>query len=93
MLTVLQIELFKIFKRPRTYIAFVAITAIVVLIQLAFYADGESYVQFMLQAINESFDVEGKILNGYLICLYYSSNTAHSCAITDRFDCRRYDCR
>jgi ABC-2 type transport system permease protein len=68
MWTILQIELFKIFKRPRTYIAFVAITAIVVLIQLAFYADGESYVQFMLQAINESFDVEGKILNGYLIC-------------------------
>jgi len=68
MWTVLQIELFKIFKRPRTYIAFVAIAAIVLLIQLAFYVDGESYVQFMLQTINESFTVEGKILNGYLIC-------------------------
>lgn len=68
MWTVLQIELFKIFKRPRTYIAFVAITAIVILIQMAFYADGESYVQFMMQSINESFDIEGKILNGYLIC-------------------------
>lgn len=68
MWTVLQIELFKVFKRPRTYIAFFAIAAIVVLIQLAFYADGESYVQFMLQTLNESFSVEGKILNGYLIC-------------------------
>ena len=68
MWTVLQIELFKIFKRPRTYIAFIAIAAIVILIQLAFYVDGESYVQFMLQAISESFTVEGKILNGYLIC-------------------------
>jgi len=68
MWTVLQIELFKIFKRPRTYIAFVAIAAIVILIQLAFYVDGESYVQFMLQTISESFTVEGKILNGYLIC-------------------------
>src|SRR5829696_4943801 len=68
MWTVLQIELFKIFKRPRTYIAFVAIAAIVVLIQLAFYVDGESYIQFMLQTISESFNVEGKILNGYLIC-------------------------
>lgn len=68
MWTVLQIELFKIFKRPRTYIAFVAITAIVILMQMAFYADGESYVQFMMQSINESFDIEGKILNGYLIC-------------------------
>jgi ABC-2 type transport system permease protein len=68
MWTVLRIELFKIFKRPRTYIAFVAIAAIVILIQLAFYVDGESYVQFMLQTISESFNVEGKILNGYLIC-------------------------
>ena len=68
MWTVLQIELFKIFKRPRTYIAFLAIAAIVFLIQLAFYVDGESYVEFMLQTINESFNVEGKILNGYLIC-------------------------
>lgn len=68
MWTVFNIELFKIFKRPRTYIAFVAIAAIVILIQLAFYVDGESYVQFMLQTISESFSVEGKILNGYLIC-------------------------
>jgi ABC-2 type transport system permease protein len=68
MWTVLQIELFKIFKRPRTYIGFIAIAAIVILIQLAFYVDGENYVQFMLQAISESFTIEGKILNGFLIC-------------------------
>jgi ABC-2 type transport system permease protein len=68
MWTLLQIELFKIFKRPRTYISFAAIAAIVVLIQLAFYADGDTYVQFMLQSLNSTFDVDGKILNGYLIC-------------------------
>ncbi|RYG06406.1 MAG: hypothetical protein EOO02_00715 [Chitinophagaceae bacterium] len=68
MWTLLQIELFKIFKRPRTYISFGAIAAIVLLIQLAFYADGETYVQFMLQNLNGTFEVDGKILNGYLIC-------------------------
>ena len=68
MWTLLQIELFKIFKRPRTYIAFGAIAAIVVLIQLAFYADGKTYVQFMLQGLNNTFDIDGQILNGYLIC-------------------------
>src|SRR5688500_3028391 len=52
MWTLLRIELFKIFKRPRTYIAFAAIAAIVLLIQLAFYVDGETYIQFMLQNIN-----------------------------------------
>lgn len=68
MWTLLQIELFKIFKRPRTYIAFVAISVIVLLIQLAFYVDGETYVQFMLQNIKDMFEIKGRILNGYLIC-------------------------
>jgi ABC-2 type transport system permease protein len=69
MWTLLQIELFKIFKRPRTYIAFVAIAAIVTLIQLALYLDGKTYVGFMLQSI-ERFNVEGKILNGYFVCYF-----------------------
>jgi ABC-2 type transport system permease protein len=68
MWTLLRIELFKVFRRPRTYISFVAIAAIIFLIQLAFYSDGEAYVQFMLQSLNDSFSVDGKILNGYLIC-------------------------
>lgn len=68
MWTLFRIELYKIFQRPRTYISFAAIAAIVLLIQLAFYADGDAYVSFMLQTINDSFAVEGKILNGYLIC-------------------------
>jgi len=62
-----QIELFKIFRKPRTYIAFAAIAAIVGLIQLAFYVDGETYIKFGMQALSESFNVEGKILNGYLV--------------------------
>jgi ABC-2 type transport system permease protein len=69
MWTLLQIELFKIFKRPRTYIAFIAIAAIVVLIQLAMYLDGKTYVGFMLQSI-ERFNVEGKMLNGYFVCYF-----------------------
>lgn len=62
-----RIELFKIFKKPRTYIAFAAIALIIVLIQVAMYADGESYMQFMLQNINAAFDVEGKKMNGVFI--------------------------
>jgi ABC-2 type transport system permease protein len=62
-----QIELFKIFRKPRTYIAFAAIAAIVGLIQLGFYVDGETYIKFGMQALSDSFNVEGKILNGYLL--------------------------
>ena len=67
MWTLLQIELFKIFKRPRTYIAFVAIAAIVSLIQFALYLDGDTYMDFLMQSLG-SFEVNGPIMNGYFVC-------------------------
>ncbi|GAA4738922.1 ABC transporter permease [Flavisolibacter ginsenosidimutans] len=67
MWTLTRLELFKIFKKPRTYIAFAAIALIIGLIQLAMKADGESYMEFMLQNINTAFDIEGKKLNGYFV--------------------------
>jgi ABC-2 type transport system permease protein len=68
MWTLLQIEVFKIFKRPRTYISFVAITIIITLIQLAFFADGGAYMDFALQALKDRFEINGQLLNGYFIC-------------------------
>lgn len=67
MWTLTRIELYKIFKKPRTYIAFAAIGLIILLIQLAMYSDGESYLEFMLQNLNTAFDIEGKKLNGYFV--------------------------
>ncbi|HNR15755.1 MAG TPA: ABC transporter permease subunit [Chitinophagaceae bacterium] len=68
----LKIELFKIFKRPRTYIAFVAIAAIVFLIQVALKFDGKSYVDLLMSNLSGSFEFsdefKNKLLNGYLIC-------------------------
>ena len=64
----LRIELWKIFRKPRTYISFLAIAAMVWLIQLGLYADGESYIRFGMQSLTSSFDLSGKILNGYLVC-------------------------
>jgi ABC-2 type transport system permease protein len=68
MWTLIQIELFKIFRRPRTYIAFAAITGLIGVIQLGLKIDGEAYVSFMMRDINSSISVEGKILNGYQVC-------------------------
>jgi ABC-2 type transport system permease protein len=59
----MRIELYKIFKRPRTYISFVGLAALTLLLQLAFYADGEAYVKFGMAAIN-GFEFDGIILNG-----------------------------
>jgi ABC-2 type transport system permease protein len=68
----LKLELYKIFKRPRTYIAFGAIAAIVLLIQVALKFDGKSYIDLLMNNIKDSFDFSEefkmKLLNGYLIC-------------------------
>ena len=68
MWTLIQIELFKIFRRPRTYIAFAAITGLIGIIQFGLMLDGNSYVDFMMRDITSSITVEGKILNGYQVC-------------------------
>ncbi|HMH31765.1 MAG TPA: ABC transporter permease subunit [Puia sp.] len=60
--------MFKIFKRPRTYISFAAIAAMILIIQLGLKFDGESYLQLMMSGISDSFYIPfGMILNGYLV--------------------------
>jgi ABC-2 type transport system permease protein len=72
MWNLLKIELFKIFKRPRTYIAFGAIAAIILLIQIALKYDGKSYVDLLLNNLECSFELSDefkvKLMNGYLVC-------------------------
>lgn len=68
MRTLINIELYKIFKRPRTYIAFAAITALIVMIQFGLKVDGKTYVDFMLNDLGSTLQIEGNILNGYLVC-------------------------
>jgi ABC-2 type transport system permease protein len=63
----IKIELFKIFKKPRTYIAFAAIAAIIFLVQLAFYIDGDTYLSFIMRSVESSFIIEGNKMNGYLV--------------------------
>lgn len=68
----LKIELFKIFRRPRTYIAFAAVAAIVFLFQVALMFDGKSYVDLMLSNVKNFFDFsdefKNRLLNGYFVC-------------------------
>jgi ABC-2 type transport system permease protein len=60
--------LYKIFKRPRTYIAFGAVAALIGIIQFGLKLDGKSYLDFMLNDLSSSLEIDGKILNGYLVC-------------------------
>ncbi len=63
----LRFELKKIFRRPRTYIAFAIVTALAGIIQLALLVDGQAFVDFALQGLEEQFTFSGKVLNGYLV--------------------------
>ena len=70
MIQLLKIEIFKIFKRPRTYIAFAVIALIIILIQLALKFGGKEYVGLMMSGMGDSFEEipTETILNGYLVC-------------------------
>jgi ABC-2 type transport system permease protein len=63
----LRIELYKIFRKPRTYISFATITAITILVQVALLANGKEFSDFLLQGVNSQFDLQGNILNGYFV--------------------------
>ncbi len=68
MYSLVHVELYKIFKRPRTYIAFGAVAALIGIIQFGLKLDGKSYLDFMLNDLSSSLEIDGKILNGYLVC-------------------------
>jgi ABC-2 type transport system permease protein len=63
-----QIELYKIFRRPRTYLAFGAITALIVIIQIGLKSDGKEYFAFVLADLSNTFQIEGNPVNGYFVC-------------------------
>jgi ABC-2 type transport system permease protein len=65
----LQIELFKVFRKSRTYISFGAIAAMIIIIQAALKYDGQSYIELILGSLKDSLVIPyEKILNGYFVC-------------------------
>lgn len=70
MIPLLRIELYKIFKRQRTYISFGILSAIAFVIQLAMVSGGKEFIDFALQGLSEQFDIQGKIINGYLVAYF-----------------------
>jgi ABC-2 type transport system permease protein len=65
----LQIELYKIFRRPRTFIAFAVITVIILLVQIAMKFGGGEYVGLVMSGLNSTFDAPPEqVLNGYFVC-------------------------
>ncbi|MBS1510102.1 MAG: ABC transporter permease subunit [Bacteroidetes bacterium] len=64
-----QIEVYKIFRKPRTYLAFAIITGFIFLIQLGLLVNGKEFLGFMLGTVNDMMEFNAKdILNGYWVC-------------------------
>jgi ABC-2 type transport system permease protein len=68
MYNLFKLELYKIFKRPRTYLSFAAITALIVIIQIGLKKDGKEYISFVLADLGNSFEINGNLCNGYFVC-------------------------
>lgn len=67
MIKLVRIELYKIFKKWRTYIGFLAIAVLIPVIQIAMLIEGEKSLNFMTRNLQQSFIFVGNLLNGYLI--------------------------
>lgn len=66
----LQIELFKVFRRPRTFIAFGAIAVIVLLVQLALKVNGRDFIQLYTDSQSDTFEIPyDRMANGYFVCV------------------------
>ena len=68
MYSLFKIELYKIFKRPRTYISFIAITALIAIIQIGLKVDGREYINFVLGDLSNTLQINGTLCNGYFVC-------------------------
>ncbi|HEX2867095.1 MAG TPA: ABC transporter permease [Ignavibacteriales bacterium] len=67
MLTLISIELYKIFKKWRAYIGFIAIAVLASIINLAIYLTGDNGPNFALRSLGDQFVFAGNLLNGYSI--------------------------
>lgn len=65
---ILKNELIKTIRRPRSFIGFGVVAFVCFLLQAAFYSDGKEIISFVTGQLENSFSIEGHVLNGNLIC-------------------------
>ena len=63
----IRVETAKIFRKWRTYIGFIAIFVLALIVQTALYFEGENYLNMATRGIQNSFIFTGNLLNGYLV--------------------------
>lgn len=67
MMTLVSIELYKIFRKWRTYIGFIAIFIMTGIVQLAMYLTQDRFVEATTRGLSNEFVIQGNFFNGYVI--------------------------
>ncbi len=67
MYNLISIELYKIFKKWRTYIGFIVIAVLIPVIQIAMLMEGQRSINFMMRNLQQSFLFVGNLLNSYFV--------------------------
>ena len=67
MLSLVKIELYKIFKQKRSYIGFAALVVIILLSHFAMLWEGQEMHEFITRNLSDAFFMQGNLVNGYLV--------------------------
>ncbi len=67
MLQLVRLELWRIYRKPRSWIALVAIGVLVGVVHLVFFLQGDSLTSLVLQGIEQVLQIEGRYVHGYLV--------------------------
>lgn len=67
MITLIYVELQKMFKKWRTYIGIIAVGLLAVIVQLALFFTGNDMINSQMSGLEQSFVMVGNLFNGYFI--------------------------
>ena len=67
MINLVGIELYKIFRKWRTYIGFIAIFVMTGIVQTAMYFTRDHFVAATTRGLSDAFVIQGNFFNGYVI--------------------------
>ncbi len=67
MITLVGIELYKIFRKWRTYIGFIAIFVMTGIVQTAMYFTRDRFIATTTRGLSDTFVIQGTFFNGYAI--------------------------
>lgn len=67
MLQLVQLEIYKLYTKGRSWIALSALLFIILVVMIAMYSEGEQLMAMGTQSLQDSFMFEGNVINGYLI--------------------------